>query len=176
MKEILNKFSIIGTNPSKYIENFYNYINSYEQLSEFELFVDKIEFYNHVVMEFNSSTTFRQNLECWEALGLIKKYKNSFIKVVSYFKTYDSLIEFIKFTLLIESNSDSTNIYRNTILVKLLYLIDPSLLNNQSFTTRLNKIITFKDIEHEIGKFEKNIINDEKYVKIIKILWGNNNE
>lgn len=75
MKKILNKFSIIGTNPSKYIDNFYNYINPYEQLSKFDIIIDRIEYYNNIVLKFNSTTTFRQNLECWEALGLIKKIK-----------------------------------------------------------------------------------------------------
>lgn len=176
MKKILNKFSIIGTNPSKYIDNFYNYINNYEQLSKFDIILNKIEYYNNFVVEFNSSTTFRQNLECWDALGLIKKNKTSFTKIVPDFKSYDELLNFIKFSILIDTNNESTNIYRNTIIIKLLYLIDSSILDNKNFTTRLNKTITFRDIENEIGKFEKNIIKDEKYVEIIKILWGKNNE
>lgn len=176
MKKILNKFSIIGTNPSKYIDNFYNYINNYEQLSKFDIILNKIEYYNNFVVEFNSSTTFRQNLECWDALGLIKKNKTSFTKIVPDFKSYDELLDFIKFSILIDTNNESTNIYRNTIIIKLLYLIDSSILDNKNFTTRLNKTITFRDIKNEIGKFEKNIIKDEKYVEIIKILWGKNNE
>ena len=176
MKKILNKFSIIGTNPSKYIDNFYNYINNYEQLSKFDIILNKIEYYNNFVVEFNSSTTFRQNLECWDALGLIKKNKTSFTKIVPDFKSYDELLDFIKFSILIDTNNESTNIYRNTIIIKLLYLIDSSILDNKNFTTRLNKTITFRDIENEIGKFEKNIIKDKKYVEIIKILWGKNNE
>lgn len=176
MKKILNKFSIIGTNPSKYIDNFYNYINNYEQLSKFDIILNKIEYYNNFVVEFNSSTTFRQNLECWDALGLIKKNKTSFTKIVPDFKSYDELLDFIKFSILIDTNNDSTNIYRNTIIIKLLYLIDSSILDNKNFTTRLNKTITFRDIKNEIGKFEKNIIKDKKYVEIIKILWGKNNE
>ena len=176
MKKILNKFSIIGTNPSKYIDNFYNYINNYEQLSKFDIILNKIEYYNNFVVEFNSSTTFRQNLECWDALGLIKKNKTSFTKIVPDFKSYDELLDFIKFSILIDTNNESTNIYRNTIIIKLLYLIDSSILDNKNFTTRLNKTITFRDIENEIGKFEKNIIKDKKEVEIIKILWGKNNE
>ena len=176
MKKILNKFSIIGTNPSKYIDNFYDYINNYEQLSKFDIILNKIEYYNNFVVEFNSSTTFRQNLECWDALGLIKKNKTSFTKIVPDFKSYDELLDFIKFSILIDTNNESTNIYRNTIIIKLLYLIDSSILDNKNFTTRLNKTITFRDIENEIGKFEKNIIKDKKYVEIIKILWGKNNE
>lgn len=176
MKKILNKFSIIGTNPSKYIDNFFNYINPYEQLSKFDIILNKIEYYNNLVFEFNSSTTFRQNLECWDALGLIKKNKTSFTKIVPDFKSYDELLDYIKFSILIDTNNESTNIYRNTIIIKLLYLIDSSILDNKTFTTRLNKTITFSDIEHEIGKFEQNIIKDKKYVEIIKILWGKNNE
>ncbi len=159
------KFSKIGTNPMRYFENFYKYLNN---IPIGDLLTIKNLTINHLdvkIIQFNSPTTLRQNLDCWLWMGLlIKKNDNSFLKIIKENMPKNELLEYVKYFLFIESNEKKINQHRKTIITKLL-----TLKNNKS----MNENYTFYEIKKECGEFEKKLMQDEIFINILNAKWGN---
>ncbi|MGL5438241.1 MAG: hypothetical protein ACRDA7_00675 [Metamycoplasmataceae bacterium] len=176
MKEIGNKFAIIGTNPDKYIENYLIIFTNIGKQEEID--IDKsnnnLKHNNFIIKSFNSDTTLRQNIDCWVSLGLFVEKDNKLIKIydeVSRIKLY----EIIKSMLIVDSDIKKINEYRDTIIFKLMYMLNLDVIKKYNLKSN-TKIITYSDIEKEIGSFENKLIKDKKFTEIIKIFWGEENE
>ncbi|MGL4343280.1 MAG: hypothetical protein ACRCRZ_01830 [Metamycoplasmataceae bacterium] len=176
MKKIGDKFSIIGTNPQKYINNYLTYFVNISKQEKIEIDKNNYSLIHRgiTILSFNSDATFRQNIDCWVGLGLFNKKNNILIKMQDDMNEFD-FYEYIKSMLFVHSDNDNINIYRDTILIKLTQIIAPEILKN--ITLRSNtRDVDQKIIEAEIGKFEKTIIKDEKLKKILLVIWGEKNE
>lgn len=162
------KFSKIGTNPYKYFDNFYIYLNRLPigemlkiDLTSFQVIHEEIE-----ILRFNSSTTLRQNIDAWIWMGLIiKKDKNTIIKIINNDVSKNEMLEYIKYYLLIDNNNQLVNKHKKTIITKLLTLKNQKSANDK---------YTYEEIIKECGKFEQMILKDSSYIKILEIKWGKN--
>ncbi len=171
MKTIGNKFSKIGTNPSKYIENYKLYFLNIDKQEILK--IDKENFsitHNGVqVIKFNSDATFRQNIDCWVGLGLFIKKDNRLVKIFENINESD-FYQYLRGIILVQTNVEKINIYRDTIIIKLMNYINLETIEKYNLSCR-TKVITKKDIEDETGQFEKELIKDKVLKKTIKIIW-----
>lgn len=176
MKKIGNKFSIVGTNPNKYIENYLNCFFNVPKLDEIKIIRSSNSLFHQYVelISFDSYTTLRQNIDCWVGLGFFARNGNKLIKIIDNMKE-EYFYEHIKTTLLVETDIENINIYRDTILIKLMDMMNLETIKRFNLSTR-TKTIIIDDIKKEIGKFEKLIFNDKTFRKILEIMWGENNE
>ena len=170
MKDIYNsRFSKIGTNPMKYLNNFelnINHLPKGEKLTIKEL---KLLHKDVEIFSANSEATFRQNIDAWVWMGFaIRKNKNEIIKIIESMSGYE-LIEYIKMMILVKSDEDLVNVHRNTILIKLLAL-------NNNEKKSFNKNYTYAEVMKECGKFEEVISKDKKYIELITKIWGDDND
>lgn len=175
MREILSVFSKIGTNPDKYISNYFVNIN--DLMPGDEIFIDhkNSSLYCNKILVFDgkSTTTLRQNIDCWISLGLVVKKSNDILIKIKQRTSKEKIYKFVKDILLVEDFDESINNYRNTIIVKLLVLnnINDKLLTKHHISMR-SKELTYQDIIDEIGQFEKYISKDKDYINVLKTLWG----
>lgn len=175
MKKIGNTFSIVGTNPHKYVDNFLlNFIN----IGKLEMLnIDKqnlIITHNGVeIIAFNSDTTMRQNIDCWVGLGLVIKSENHLIKIINNMNEFN-FYEYIRGIVFVQTENNAINTYRDTILIKLMNLIQLETIDKFKLSAR-SKNISIQDIQKETGVFEKKLIEDKKIVDFLKIIWGDNN-
>ncbi len=173
MKDIrATRFSKIGTNPNAYINNYLNVFNVYEQFDSFEIEGYRIQEKGVVIFEAKSDATFRQNIQCWISLGFFMKSGDTLVKIIPSL-TKDELFEHCKGMLLVSSNNENINMYRNTILIKVLNLVGVDVISFKNLRTRENSL-TKEDVDSETGEFEKIISVDETFVDMVKILWGKN--
>lgn len=163
------RFSKIGTNPKKYFDNYFLFINNLPIGCELEIDNDKwiisdegIEIFNC-----NSDATFRQNIDAWIWMGfVIKINKSKIIKALDPMNEND-LLEHSKYNLFLISKNSLTNIHRKTIIIKLL-----SLYHNQSF----HKNHSYEEIKKECGKYEELLLKDKKFIELLDKKWGKGNE
>lgn len=161
------KFSKIGTNPMKYFDNFYKYINNIPIGNQINIKDFKIIHQDVEIMKFNSYATIIQNIDCWIWMGLFVKISDkSFLKIIKENLSKHELLEYIKYFLLIDSDEKKINQHRKTIITKLL-----TIKNNKS----MNNNYSYEEIIKECGQFEKKLIEDEIFMKILQIKWGNTN-
>ena len=174
MKKIDNLFSIVGTNPQKYFENFLNYFNHFNICSSFSITNEfHILHNNEIVFKGLSEATSRQNIDMWEVFGfVVRKNKNEFIKIIQK-STPEKLFELAKTSLIQFSPNNSINKHRDTILIKLLQLVDESFVD-ENFVTSRTKRIDYKTIKKEIGAFEKQIYEDKLFMTIVDMIWRGN--
>lgn len=100
-------------------------------------------------------------------MGLFVKISDkSFLKIIKENLSKHELLEYIKYFLLIDSDEKKINQHRKTIITKLL-----TLKNNKS----MNNNYSYEEIIKECGQFEKKLIEDEIFMKILQIKWGNTN-
>jgi len=176
MKKISNKFSKIGTNPYKYIQNYRIYFGNIGKQETLKINKENLSI-NHrgaEVITFNSDTTFRQNLDCWVGLGLFIKHDNELTK------SFDSMLEndfyeYIRGIIFVHTNIENINTYRNTIIIKLMNLLGLETIEKYNLSSRTKKI-TLKDIDDETGKFEKELIKNDILKKILIVMWENEYE
>lgn len=177
MKKISDIFILVGTNPYKHLENFLYNLNNYEIGEEF--LIDKDDFSikdahnNEIVFKTNAKSTLEQNIRCWIAFKFIKKRNQTFMKICDPVRKIDELIEIAKINLLTKDYNlikDHSHEYKNTILLKLLFLNDENKIKNKKLYTNKNNQVTSDQIMKEIGKFEKEISKDKTYIEIIKKL------
>lgn len=164
------RFSKIGTNYSKYIDNYLKYLNHYDIGTSFEVNNLSLREMNVEIFCCNSITTFKQNIECWVSLGFFILKDKKLIKIIPKMKL-EEIYRFVRGILLVESNDKNINMRRNTCLIKILYLCNVNVLE-KSLKMR-NRKLTIEDIQEEIGEFERILIEDHDFVKILKIMWGN---
>ncbi len=170
MKDIkATRFTKIGTNPNAYINNYLNCFNVYEQFDSFEIIDYKIFYKGEVVFSANSDATFRQNIQCWISLGFFIKKNDILLKIIPSLSK-NELLEHCKGILLVSSNDENINMYRNTILIKILRLSGVDI-SSDIIRTR-DDVLTNEAIDKETGEFEKNIYIDEVFVRMVKELWG----
>ena len=176
MKIIGNKFSKIGTNPHKYVENYRLYFLNIGKQEILKINKENFSItHNGVeVKAFTSSATFRQNIDCWVGLGLFIKKDNTLIKVFdnmneSYF------YEYVRGIIFVQSNDEKINIYRDTIIIKLMNFLGLETIEKYNLSCRSKSIIK-KDIDDETGKFEKQLLNDSILKSIVIIIWENKYE
>ncbi|MBR3348336.1 MAG: hypothetical protein IKG36_02880, partial [Mycoplasmataceae bacterium] len=67
------RFSKIGTNPYKYLENYLIFINEIKKGEEIDVNFNKLEISHKLVKihTFTSQTTLRQNIDAWQWMGFI---------------------------------------------------------------------------------------------------------
>jgi hypothetical protein len=83
--------------------------------------------------------------------------------------------EHLKGIIFVNSNIESINIYRDTILIKLMNLIELEVIEKFKLKCR-TKNITKEDVISETGVFEKKIIKDKILKEFLSIIWEKNNE
>lgn len=176
MYELGNKFWKVGTNPDKYFNNFIQYVSHLNIGSKIIISDDftKIIIDELVTFDCNSPATTRQNLACWESFGfVIKISKYEYVKIIDRDYSKDRLFELAKQTLFIESIDETINLYRRSIIIKCLYLItnNNNICDVYNITKRKGENTSYIDIKDECGKFEKKLIEDEKFIKIIRIFY-----
>lgn len=165
MKNIFkNGFSKIGTNPSKYFNNYHIHLNIYPKGKILNIINLSICDNQFEIFKANSETTLRQNIDAWIWMGFIIKIDNTIIKIIDEL-SQDKLLEHIKYTLFIESDK-LVNKHRNTILIKLLSLNDKENINFSLLD------LTYDDVLKECGNFENLLSKDIEYIKLIKKIWG----
>ena len=176
MKKIGNKFSKIGTNPHKYVENYrllFLNIGKQEILKirreDFSITHNGVE-----VKSFGSDATFRQNIDCWVGLGLFIKKDDKLVKVFENMNESD-FYEYIRGIILVQSNNEKINVYRDTIIIKLMNFLGLETIEKYNLSCRTKSIVK-KDIDEETGKFEKELLNDKMLKSILKIIWENKYE
>lgn len=176
MRKIGNKFNKVGTNPMRYIENFLLYFNLFPIGIKFEIDDENFSILQDGVPVFNSNsiTTLRQNIDCWLGLGLMIRDSNNLIKIVDNQNT-EQLIDYSKGILICDSNDNKLNSYRDTILIKIVYMIDHNKIDPDVIFMK-NHEISITDIEHEIGRYEKILFQDNKFIEIVKTMWGVSDE
>ena len=176
MKKIGNHFQKVGTNPQKYLDN---YQQAFLNINKQDVFtINKGSFsilHNEVeLISFNSDATFRQNIDCWVSFGLFIRKKEILIKIFDDMNNHQ-FYEHLKGIIFVNSNIESINIYRDTILIKLMNLIGLEVIDKFELKCR-TKNISKEDVISETGVFEKKIINDEILKKFLSIMWEKNNE
>jgi len=176
MKKIGNHFQKIGTNPQKYLDNYqekFLNINMQDELiickENFTISHNQVE-----LISFSSDATFRQNIDCWVSFGLFIRKNEKLIKIFDDMNNHQ-FYEHLKGIIFVNSNIESINIYRNTILIKLINLMGLEVIEKFQLKCR-TKNITKEDVTSETGIFEKKIINDECLRKFLSIILENNNE
>lgn len=171
MREIGNKFWVVGTNPNKYFDNYMSHINILNMFDEIS--VDNTNLVvNEKTLDYRSRATLRQNLIAWEAMGFIYKIDtNKYIKIIPTY-TEDQLITISFFSMFLPFNNEEIKKYRDTILIKLNYLINPNEDLIKKYNLSKSKgLLTEIDIKQETGKFENKILENKKYKKIITALF-----
>jgi hypothetical protein len=171
MKIIGNKFSKIGTNPHKYIENYRLYFLNIGKLEFLKIEKENYSI-NHngvEVISFNSDATFRQNIDCWVGLGLFIQKDNKLLKVFDNMPE-SNFYQYIRGIILVQSNSEKINIYRDTIIIKLMNYIGLETIKKYGLSCR-SKAIEKRDIDEETGHFEKELIKNEVLAKLLKAIW-----
>lgn len=166
------RFSKVGTNPNKYINNYLIYLNQFDLGSIFVINDFSVKEMGIEIFSCNSRTTFRQNIQCWISLGFFICKDNKLIKIIPKINQ-EKLFKYIRGILLVESSDENINIYRNTCLIKILHLSNIDIFKNTSIKMREKKL-EISDIEEETGEFEKILIEDKDFVNIVKIMWGIN--
>ena len=176
MKKIGNHFQKVGTNPQKYLDNYQEKFLNIKKQDEF--IIDKLNFsilHNEVeLISFNSDTTFRQNIDCWLAFGLFIRENEKLIKIFDDMNEHQ-FYEYLKEIIFVNSNIESINIYRDTILIKLMNLMELEVIEKFKLKCR-TKNITKEDVTSETGSFEKKIIKDEILKEFLLIIWEKSND
>ncbi len=159
------RFSKIGTNPMKYLNNFKYYLNNIPIGEEIKINGLNILHQDIVQISFNSNTTHRQNLDAWLWMGfIVQKDENTYIKIIKSMNE-EELLEHSKYNLLVNNKNKKINDHRKTIIIKLLTASNKKSVHND---------YSFEEIYKEFGKYEEILLEDEKFIKILKILWGKN--
>jgi hypothetical protein len=117
-RKLGNVYKNVGTNPYAYVQKFRtlnNKIGSFFTRDGNVL----LDFNSRdILCEFQSTTTFNQCISCWETLGFVKKIG---VKYLILFDTNDNdLIFRSKFNILLDSNNQLINQYRDSIILKIL--------------------------------------------------------
>ncbi len=114
------KIRILGTSIQKYIKN-YSFLKEKSDSFKVEYLKNKINILDakngEKIWEFpKSQTTFRQNLECWEIMGLVtyRQFKYYWKKELN---STTELMDHIKKNLLIKSSKDNLEKLRLGILL-----------------------------------------------------------
>ncbi len=170
-------FQIVGTNPHFYLENFSKYFSSYEIGEMFE--IDKengfqIKEYETGEYIFNgkSDATLRQNIDTWISCNLFIKKGNILIKTINKCNL-DKIIESTKYLIFQKTVDPKINLFRDTIKIKLAFMLDKEKLMNYTFySSNKKKEISAEDIKNSIGAYENILAKDEKLMKFIEIELG----
>jgi hypothetical protein len=162
---------ILGTNPKKYIDNYYSHINQLLVGSRF--FVKNLEIvdeHGFSIFSCSSISTLSQNIDCWFAFGFIYFDWNS--KIGYIFKsnlTIDELYINAKFYLLIPQNDKKNKIFNDSIIHKLISQLPNNLSSNFAFfKISNNSSVSFEKIAKEIGPFERFLLSDKSYLGYIE--------
>jgi hypothetical protein len=107
-------------------------------------------------------------------LGLFIKKDDKLVKVFENMNESD-FYEYIRGIILVQSNNEKINVYRDTIIIKLMNFLGLETIEKYNLSCR-TKCIVKKDIDEETGKFEKELLNDKMLKSILKIIWENKYE
>ncbi len=177
---ISNKFQIVGTNPQCYVDNYIFSINELPigsiLLIDNERFEVKIEYSDEVVFFAKSYATFMQNIDTWIGLGILIRKDDQLIKILPRIDR-DFLLDFVSLNIFQKHYSEKVNIFRNTIRIKLLYMLDKKyLMDNFELYSSTKKRIMGEDIEKSIGKFEHDIYSRFGVKELTKLIKGEEND
>lgn len=170
MRLINNSMFIkIGTNPNKYVKNFILYLNHYKVGKIFEKDSENNRILDNgiEILNLNSATTFYQNLQAWEALGFIIMNDSEIVKIIPE-STESKIYNYIREIILTYHFKEEINIYRSTIVIKLLNKLKiENFIDKYNLTNKKNETLTVYEIEKETGKFENDLLSDRDYSKKI---------
>jgi hypothetical protein len=106
--------------------------------------------------------------------GLFIRENEKLIKIFDDMNEHE-FYEYLKGIIFVNSNIESINIYRDTILIKLMNLMGLEVIEKFKLKCR-TKNITKEDVISETGVFEKKIIKDEILKEFLSIIWEKSNE
>lgn len=167
----------MGTDPSKYMKNWESFA---EQLSYGEklLIIDnsivKRES-NIVIFSAKSTSTLNQNIATWETFGLCKKTGSNTIVVLDVENlNFEEIVEKVKWNLLVESKKIENQRLKNSIMLRVLYLVD-SLPKDTKIDLVMHKNsegFNFAKLKKDIGALDKKLASDPIFVKALKDKWN----
>ncbi len=176
-----NKFQIVGTNPYHYISNFDRYFSTYIVGDEFQICKNN-GFYitekdtGEIVFDGKSDATLRQNIDTWISNNFVVRKGDVLIKTIDRCD-FAQLIESSKYLIFQKSLDPKINLYRDTIKVKLAYIINPKILGNiELYSSNKLKNIEEEDIKKSIGKYEEILMNDKEFIKHMTLEIGEKND
>ncbi len=173
-----SRFQIVGTNPYHYIDNFINDLNSIPigtiVIADLDKYVIRLESSDEILFSGNSEATLKQNIDTWMSLGyIIKIGDNRYLKIIEE-TTMAKLLDYSSIIIFQEHFDEKINMFRNTIRIKLMYLIDKEYVSNnlELYSASRLKPITLEDIHKSTGTFEKEIIERFGIKELTKLLMG----
>lgn len=172
MISLSKKFWVIGTSVNKYFENYYLQLNHLDIFTEIEIIDEHYILlpYGGGTLNYGSKATLQQNLACWQALGFIlKKSKNKYIKIVECLNK-DKLYEYSKWMLLVPTNDERIKTYRSMVIHIMIANLDIDLIKNNFIESIRSEKVDFLKIKKSISDYEKELLSDDEYKKIIKLI------
>ncbi len=180
--KLINKYWHVATSTEKYFENYLNMINHIDKNTK--LIIENKKYLriegSFQSIDMKSKSTLNQNLACWEMLGFIYKINNfEYIKTLDKDTSELELLDFARYSIISPSNDSRILRYRHKTIY--LMLID---LDHKIFETRRIsriKVSGNKDdywekdeLKRLSRNFEKKLLINETYKKIIEIIGDNN--
>lgn len=157
------KFSKIGTNPQKYLDNFFYHLNNIPIGDELKIKNYNVYHEDVSIFSANSDATFRQNVDTWLWMGfVVRKNKNTLVKIIEELNK-EELMNYSSKMLLLDSKDKMIDQHRKTIIIKLLTLNQKNSVHNG---------YSYEEIIKECGRYEENILKNKEIMNMLIMKWG----
>lgn len=180
--KLINKYWHVGTSTEKYFDNYLDIINHIDKNTK--LIIENKKYIkideSFQIIDMKSSATLSQNLACWEMLGFIYKINDfEYLKILDKNTNESTLLNIARYSIISPSNDERIQRYRHKTIYLMLIDFDHIIFN----TKKLLRIKTSKNKDEYWEKdelklisrnFEKKLLIDETYKKIIEIIGDYN--
>lgn len=175
---LINKYWHVGTSTEKYFDNYLNMMNHIDKntllIIQDETHIKISESFQ--VIDMRSKATLSQNLACWEMLGFIYKIDEcKYLKILDRDLSETILLSIARYNIISPSNNERIKRYRHKTIYLMLIDLDHIIFNYK----KLLRIKVSENKEEYWEKeqlklisrnFEKKLLSDETYKKIINII------